>query len=203
MKKIYFFMLLSIFTISAFAQQDDTEKLVGEYEGEVQLIINGIGTKKKASVELVSQEDRDGYQLTLKGYKLGDSEFNKITIADVTITPQNNSFYLGIEQATIFEYNTQKAYCSIFYKDEFDQSNINKKTGEISINLLFRTQQNGNYITTKTIFTGTKKVVTGINHAERTNDSTKAEIVYNLNGQRVDNPQHGIYIVNGKKVVFK
>ena len=27
--------------------------------------------------------------------------------------------------------------------------------------------------------------------------------VYNLNGQRVDNPAKGLYIVNGKKVIIK
>lgn len=31
----------------------------------------------------------------------------------------------------------------------------------------------------------------------------QTDAIYNLNGQRVDNPQHGIYIVGGKKVIFK
>ncbi|WP_028896397.1 hypothetical protein [Prevotella sp. HUN102] len=202
MKKIYFLMLLSILSVSAFAQQDDTEKLLGEYQGEVQLITNGIGVKKNATIELVAQQDRDNYQLTLKGYKLGNSEFNKITIADVTISPDHQSYFVGIGQAFIYEKNTKGALCVISYKDQFDQSNIDNKE-EISINILFRTQEGKQYIETKTIFTGKKKVATGINQIERTNDSSKPEIVYNLNGQRVDNPQHGIYIVNGKKVIFK
>lgn len=33
-------------------------------------------------------------------------------------------------------------------------------------------------------------------------DSNAGKVYYNLNGMRVDNPQKGIYIVNGKKVIF-
>ena len=43
---------------------------------------------------------------------------------------------------------------------------------------------------------------TGINtidHSSLTIDHS----VYNLNGQRVDSPKKGLYIVNGKKVVLK
>ena len=110
MKKIYFLMLLSILSVSAFAQQDDTEKLLGEYQGEVQLITNGIGVKKNATIELVAQQDRDNYQLTLKGYKLGDSEFNKITISDVTITPQKYGHFIGIETSTTYERDTKMRF---------------------------------------------------------------------------------------------
>ena len=33
--------------------------------------------------------------------------------------------------------------------------------------------------------------------------STRTGAVYDLSGRRVQNPQHGLYIVNGKKVVIK
>lgn len=42
---------------------------------------------------------------------------------------------------------------------------------------------------------------TGITNITDDNNNAK-KIYYNLNGMRVDNPQKGIYIVNGKKVIF-
>ena len=45
-------------------------------------------------------------------------------------------------------------------------------------------------------------IVTGISQV-RMNDDAQTDIYYNLNGQRVNNPTHGIYIKNGKKVWVK
>lgn len=44
--------------------------------------------------------------------------------------------------------------------------------------------------------------VTGIEEVA-TPETLDGVIIYNLNGQLVDNPSNGIYIVNGKKVLFK
>ena len=44
---------------------------------------------------------------------------------------------------------------------------------------------------------------TGINAIENGNANIKDAIIYNLNGQRVVNPNKGLYIVNGKKVIMK
>lgn len=43
----------------------------------------------------------------------------------------------------------------------------------------------------------------GIKGIEGDNDAEKASVYYNLNGQRVDKPTHGIYIANGKKVIIR
>ena len=45
-------------------------------------------------------------------------------------------------------------------------------------------------------------VVNGIENVENTT-TTDNNVYYNLQGQRVDNPQHGVFIHNGKKVVLK
>ena len=46
--------------------------------------------------------------------------------------------------------------------------------------------------------------VTGI---ETINDSeikaVKRDVYYNLNGQRIEKPQHGVCIKNGKKIIIK
>jgi hypothetical protein len=43
---------------------------------------------------------------------------------------------------------------------------------------------------------------TGVNDVRRKKEEVRSEF-YNLNGQRVANPQKGLYIVNGKKVIIK
>ena len=44
---------------------------------------------------------------------------------------------------------------------------------------------------------------TGINTVENVNEELKNAVYYNLNGQRIANPNKGLYIVNGKKVIIK
>lgn len=44
---------------------------------------------------------------------------------------------------------------------------------------------------------------TGIENASVDNNEQKANVYYNLNGQRVDKPTHGVYIANGKKVIIR
>lgn len=44
---------------------------------------------------------------------------------------------------------------------------------------------------------------TGISAIQSDAAKAKNSAVYNLNGQRVSNPKHGVYIINGKKVVVK
>ena len=45
--------------------------------------------------------------------------------------------------------------------------------------------------------------VTNINNAVVNDTNTKANVYYDLSGRRVMRPQHGLYIVNGKKVIIK
>ncbi len=44
---------------------------------------------------------------------------------------------------------------------------------------------------------------TGIENVDAAEDSERQDVWYNLNGQRVSRPEHGIYIRNGKKVIIK
>ena len=43
--------------------------------------------------------------------------------------------------------------------------------------------------------------IANINDNESSNIQSEGATIYNLNGQRVANPTHGLYIVNGKKVI--
>jgi hypothetical protein len=44
---------------------------------------------------------------------------------------------------------------------------------------------------------------TGINEINAAAQQPKEDVIYDLMGRRVTNPQHGIYIKNGKKVIYK
>ena len=44
---------------------------------------------------------------------------------------------------------------------------------------------------------------TGIENVDAAEDSERQDVWYNLNGQRVSRPEHGVYIRNGKKVIIK
>lgn len=47
------------------------------------------------------------------------------------------------------------------------------------------------------------ETVTGIGGVTNDENGKEDDAYYNLNGQRVDNPQKGIYIHRGKKVIIK
>ena len=61
------------------------------------------------------------------------------------------------------------------------------------------TQNSGSYAKETSDFTFDDET-TGVTSINKNQQNT---IYYNLNGQRVDNPVHGVYIVNGKKIVVK
>lgn len=57
-----------------------------------------------------------------------------------------------------------------------------------------------NEISAKTFAVENMGEVTGIENVEAVHQ--KASVIYDLQGRRVTHPQHGLYIVNGKKVLF-
>ncbi|MCR5077991.1 MAG: hypothetical protein K6A82_08155 [Prevotella sp.] len=207
MKKICFLMLMAFLTLSVSAQQNGVEKLIGTYQGEVTQFTNGVGVSRKVSVELAMQEDRDKYKLILRGYKLGNSEFEKITISDVDVTPDHGGWFIGVEASPVYERDSKKTNYYIYYRDQNDQSHIDGKRGEMTLVLFFRMRQADNvfspYIDATLTFVGKKTATTGIGQVESAVTSAKDTAVYNLSGQRVENPRHGVFIVGGKKVVFK
>ncbi|WP_369793333.1 leucine-rich repeat domain-containing protein [Prevotella sp. HUN102] len=53
------------------------------------------------------------------------------------------------------------------------------------------------------VFDDAEGSATGIETVVETGARKEDNVYYNLNGQRVDNPRHGVYIRNGKKVIIK
>ena len=62
-----------------------------------------------------------------------------------------------------------------------------------------------NYYTDITLTTTPFLVTTatGIEGVKADESNRKADVYYNLNGQRIEKPSHGVYIANGKKVIIR
>lgn len=205
MRKIYLTVLLSVFSISSlFAQTADVTALPGEYQGKLSIIAeNGLIEERSTSVTLEKAGEND-YTLTLKGYKLNNAEFPSITIPNVKALKQGNRVSLTFPNNVISEKAANGQFFSIGFKDEYRISHISIDDKELALSLAFRTAKGfGAYVTTKTIFTGKKQTTTGIREVEQGDVSAKKSVVYHLNGQRATKPQRGIFIVNGKKVLYK
>ena len=57
--------------------------------------------------------------------------------------------------------------------------------------------------TSRTIYLDFDDETTGINDINAEGQQQQEDVIYDLMGRRVTNPQHGIYIRNGKKVIYK
>jgi hypothetical protein len=54
-----------------------------------------------------------------------------------------------------------------------------------------------------TVYLDLDGATTGINEINAEEQQPKEDVIYDLMGRRVTNPQHGIYIKNGKKVIYQ
>ena len=52
-------------------------------------------------------------------------------------------------------------------------------------------------------FDGSVTGIKDITNSSSADDTNAPKVIYDLHGRRVNNPQHGIYIMNGKKVIIK
>ena len=119
------------------------------------------------------------------------------TVKESYITPEKNTLYyvLSIVDGVVgmyydeltggtFKNNAHKAYLPIFTGESlgiFDTT-VNAPDVQLSNRYTFN--------------------FGGITAVESITTTASDEAIYNLNGQRVENPTKGIYIVNGKKVIF-
>lgn len=176
----------------------------GAYEGEVtmELFDRKTGTKtpsgKKKMVIEISKGERLFTVLTLKDLTIGQYEFASISFKDCYLLPNNNKWHveaynnLDDEVATKNKQHTVWLTGSIDEKESFVDKHGNL---ELSFFLSFKEDSHIQYV-----FKGKKKsALTGIGHV---NADKKIPEVFDLQGRRVGKIGKGVYIVNGKKVVF-
>lgn len=152
--------------------------------------------KASAGVEYTLTTGTDGFE-TWYVYTLPTSIQTTITISS---TVKNYS--------SLVFYRDEKSSLSA-YKGDFTQTSITNEEGvTIGKEYLFDAADEARTIYIKApIATVAAPVVWSIIHEGMGIDNIptadKAQIIYDLMGRRVETPERGIYIINGKKVVIK
>ena len=129
----------------------------------------------------IGEKDNKTYTITnnmMTGVTVKKAVVNSTTSDPLYAMSKSEGLFKLIKPGTSFNFPVHKAYAKP--QDTF--------SGAAKVQPVFDEEDNNN--------------VTGIENIENTTTTDK-NIYYNLQGQRVENPQHGVFIHNGKKVVLK
>ncbi|MBO1363845.1 hypothetical protein JHU38_08700 [Prevotella sp. A2931] len=160
------------------------------------------GQKRKVTIE-ISEGETEFTVVALKDFTIGQYSFDKIPYESCLLYPQTQTkdkkwqIYLESNLYNTFTTKDKKHNVTLGGNIDDDKSFVHEDgTLELDFDLTF------DYKTTsKYVFKGKKvKNTTGINKITGRN---ARHTVYDLQGRRVEKPGKGIYIVNGKKIVFK
>lgn len=129
----------------------------------------------------IGENDNTTYHITnnmMTGVTVKKTVINSTTADPLYAMSKSEGLFKLIKPGTSFNFPVHKAYAK-------PQDNF---SGAAKVQPVFDEEDNNN--------------VTGIENIENTT-TTDNNVYYNLQGQRVENPQHGVFIHNGKKVVLK
>ena len=129
----------------------------------------------------IGEKDNKTYTITnnmMTGVTVKKAVVNSTTADPLYAMSKSEGLLKLIKPGTSFNFPVHKAYARPL--DIF--------SGAAKVQPVFDEEDNNN--------------VTGIENIENTTTTDK-NVYYNLQGQRVENPQHGVFIHNGKKVVLK
>lgn len=129
----------------------------------------------------IGEKDNKTYTITnnmMTGVTVKKAVVNSTTSDPLYAMSKSEGLFKLIKPGTSFNFPVHKAYARP--QDAF--------SGAAKAQPVFDEEDNNN--------------VTGIENIENTT-TTDNNVYYNLQGQRVENPQHGVFIHNGKKVVLK
>ena len=129
----------------------------------------------------IGEKDNTTYHITnnmMTGVTVKKTVVNSTTADPLYAMSKNEGLLKLIKPGTSFNFPVHKAYAK-------PQDNF---SGAAKVQPVFDEEDNND--------------VTGIENIENTT-TTDNNVYYNLQGQRVENPQHGVFIHNGKKVVLK
>lgn len=173
----------------------------GIYEGEATTEVENKGTKMPGSKKKVKIEISKGEQgftvVTLKDFTLGKFSFDKVPFKECQLRPQTDKWqvYLYSNLYGSFTTKDNKYVMQLEGNIDEDKSFVHKDgTLDLDFTIIF------NETRINHVFKGKKvKDTTGIN--KLTQQSGK-QTMYDLQGRRVEKPSKGIYVVNGKKIVY-
>ena len=129
----------------------------------------------------IGEKDNTTYTITnnmMTGVTVKKTVINSTTADPLYAMSKSEGLLKLIKPGTSFNFPVHKAYARP--QDTF--------SGAAKVQPVFDEEDNNN--------------VTGIENIENTTTTDK-NVYYNLQGQRVENPQHGVFILNGKKVILK
>ena len=129
----------------------------------------------------IGEKDNTTYHITnnmMTGVTVKKAVVNSTTSDPLYAMSKSEGLFKLIKPGTSFNFPVHKAYARP--QDTF--------SGAAKVQPVFDEEDNNN--------------VTGIENIENTTTTDK-NVYYNLQGQRVENPQHGVFILNGKKVILK
>lgn len=129
----------------------------------------------------IGEKDNKTYTITnnmMTGVTVKKAVVNSTTSDPLYAMSKSEGLFKLIKPGTSFNFPVHKAYARP--QDAF--------SGAAKVQPVFDEEDNNG--------------VTGIENIENTT-TTDNNVYYNLQGQRVENPQHGVFIHNGKKVVLK
>ena len=173
----------------------------GIYEGEATTEVENKGTKMPGSKKKVKIEISKGEQgftvVTLKDFTLGKFSFDKVPFKECQLRPQTDKWqvYLYSNLYGSFTTKDNKYVMQLEGNIDEDKSFVHK---DGTLEMVFAISYEDTRI--DYVFKGKKvKDTTGIN--KLTQQSGK-QTMYDLQGRRVEKPSKGIYVVNGKKIVY-
>lgn len=191
-------------TMAQEAKPEVVPDVWGTYEGEatMELFDRTTETKtpngKKQMVIEISKGERLFTVLTLKDVTIGQYEFASIPFKDCYLLRNNNKWHVEAYNNFDDEVATKDKQHTVWLSGSIDEkeSLVDKEGNlELSFFLSFKEDSHIQYV-----FKGKKKSSpTGIDHV---NAYKKTPEVFDLQGRRVSKIGKGVYIVNGKKVVF-
>ena len=129
----------------------------------------------------IGEKDNTTYHITnnmMTGVTVKKAVVNSTTADPLYAMSKSEGLLKLIKPGTSFNFPVHKAYARPL--DIF--------SGAAKVQPVFDEEDNNN--------------VTGIENIDNTTTTDK-NVYYNLQGQRVENPQHGVFILNGKKVILK
>ena len=129
----------------------------------------------------IGEKDNTTYTILhnmMTGVTVKKAVVNSTTADPLYAMSKSEGLFKLIKPGTSFNFPVHKAYAK-------PQDNF---SGAAKVQPVFDEEDNND--------------VTGIENIENTT-TTDNNVYYNLQGQRVENPQHGVFILNGKKVILK
>ena len=173
----------------------------GIYEGKVTSeVVSTKNSMSKLTKDLkveISKGEQGFTMVTLKDFTIGRYTFGEIPFKDCLLKLQGDKWqvYLDSNLSDYFLAKDGKTSILLWGNIDEDKSFVHKDgTLDLDFTIIF------NETRINHVFKGKKvKDTTGIN--KLTQQSGK-QTMYDLQGRRVEKPSKGIYVVNGKKIVY-